>query len=362
MSEGVRLVASAVIEWEGEHGKQYLTDPDPRKDHLQLDVRDYESSSNAFFFEIQIPVWSLTGVDCKTVVFLRIYANSIISLESETFPQTPEAVNKKLSCSTVCLRFHLLRPITIIVPTAANVPLQTKRKPSGEVLDALRSLARVTTLGIYLPDTQLPKVKLEAIQEAISRARARPFVHSQDDMASLYNGTGGKIVHIPSDDPPSYDQVEPPPPMAPIQNDKKRRRQESVDLNSTDALKSVWAELARMHEIQKRSQERIDQLEGAVSQLRERNKHLEDKLKQLDDEKDQLRLECDKTNEQVEIVDSELLPIKQRLDDLEDDVHDLKESGVEADVEERIVETVTDRVLGEMSAEAYNATVTFTRK
>lgn len=360
MSKSIEFKAPAVVEWEINNEKHHLADPDPRSSRVTFEGRFYDNTALCSFFQLHIPV-RLRGVTRDTTILVPIYPDAIISLDPERFPSTPAIIDKKLRCSCICLRFQLNRPISVIVPVAATTPLKPFRNPSGDVLDRLRSLVQVTSLCIYVPDLELSsaklhtiQAKLETLQKAFSRTRSKPPVH---DLVCLFDGTGGKIVECLNESPPAYDQIGPPPPLAPIiesdaksepkskPNDKKRRRRDSPAPEDTDSrIDAIWAEL-------RKKDLKIEQLEARVKQL-------EHEKEEGADETDVLRLELDKVIAVNEELEGQLLLTNEKLDSLIDEVAYIQENGLDSDVEERIVGTVTDCVFEQISE---NATVTFTR-
>lgn len=348
--------APAVIEWEVDNTIHYLTDPDPRNTHVTLESRFLGEDSGAF--KICIPI-QLKGVDCNTHVTIIIHPDIIDAIEPETFAVGPAPVHKKLICSVICLRFHLSQPLQIVVPVAAAEPLHPKRKPSGDVLDAVRSLARVTALSVYVSDNELPKAKLNAVCKAISQRQVK-LLPRQDDLASFYGGSGAKIIDFSADSPPSYHELEPPPPMAPIIKTNGGKRRRAHDRNNSDEVDSridaIWAELIQMRKEKARDEDahhQIHQLQARVEQL---EKDKQDMRQELDDLCSQLQ----NATEAVEACETNMLEMQQRIDELEEQQYG--NHVVDSDAEDRIAETVTDRVLDSISATSYNAKVTFERK
>ncbi|EFW98694.1 phosphatidylethanolamine methyltransferase [Grosmannia clavigera kw1407] len=373
MSDCIEFRAPAVVEWESEGERICLADADPRSARVTFEGRLHEDATACSFFQLHIPV-RLRGVTRDTTILMPLYPDAIDSLEPERFPApAPAAVDKKLRGSCVCLRFRLRRPIPIIVPITAAMPLRPFRRPTGDVLDRLRSLVHVTALDVYVPDLELSSAKLQAIQtrlaalqtvqRASSRTRSRPPSH---DLRCLFDGTGGKIVDRLDDSPPAYDQIGPPPPLAPIvEPDRKpvppsdhkaelepagyrkrrRRERDSPPPDDIDSrLAAIWAEL-------RRKDDRIEQLEARVQQL-------EHDREEGAEETATLRRELDKAVAANEELEGQLLLTGERLDGLVDEVAYIQENGLDSEVEDRIVETVTDCVFEQISE---NATVTFTR-
>lgn len=356
MSTRLQFTAPAVVEWELCDKTYHLYEPDPRIDHVILETRFHDEDGGdgdadgdgkgdgggkddgktSDLFQLHVPI-QLKGLRTKTNLLVPIYPDSIVSLESETCASAPNIVLDKLKCSSVSLRFHLQRTVSIIVPASATVPVLPRRSQSGHVLDVLHSLVQVTCFTVFVPDTKFSKTTLQRIQKALDSARPKPSVH---DLASLYNGTGGKIVqlHRPDDSPPSYHQIEPPPPAPPLTkpNERKRCRQDSSSQDELDGrFEAIWAEL-------RKKDERIHELEERVKQLEADKADMADKLDTAYHENEVNAAARDE-------MESELLLTNEKLDSLVDQVAYINQNGLDSDVEERIADTITDRIYEEIA-------------
>lgn len=350
--------APAVLEWTVNDKTHHLCDPDPRSGDLVLESR-YQHASSSGSFTIRIPI-RLKGIDCNTQVLLVIRPCSIASLEHEIFPVAPDVVHKKLNCRTVCLRFRLRDPVDVVFPMAVPIPLQPKRRPSGEVLDALRLLSQATVLAVYVPDRELPTSKIEAVCNTIVRTQLQPL-ERQYDLGSLYGGAGGKIIDMTTsipERPPSYDELEPPPPIAPLEQPRvaKRRRLHSREgSDETDSrFDVIWSELIKMRKEKTEYDDRMQKLEGRVEKLEKQKEVVEQELaavlKKLEDAIDF-----------AQVAEANIIGLQQGLDELEEQVDGLMQNGLDSDVEERITDNVTERVFDNIFGQSLNTTITFER-
>lgn len=361
----------AVVEWTVDSQTYHLSHPDPRSSSITFESRNIDGASSSIVLQLHIPV-HLKDVKFATYLMISLCPNAIASIDFETFASPQPVVLEKLECSTVCLHFHLRNPVTrIIAPASAAQPLRPKRLASGQVLDALRSLASATSFKVYVPDTALSTTKAQAICDAVSKYR----LQSQDDdgdgldLASLYSGSGGQLIdpsaRLDDEPPPSYHEVEstsPPPPPPLTSDNKKRRRLHSPDkviesgpgpeTGKPAGLEALWARLIS-HEA--RSEERIHELEKQVKSLKEDNVNLHDQLSASQDREE-------RSAATIIDLENELLEAKQRVDDLEDQVEELLRNGFDDDTKERMVANVTDSVLENLQTETYNTTMTFVRK
>lgn len=384
----------AVIEWEevdeADRTVRYLSHPDPRANSVLLESCFLKSQSTPGFFKLRIPV-KIKGIDCDPWIFVLIHLDTIISFKYESFSEPVGAVQNKLDGSVICLRLHLSRNVDVISPTSAVEPLQPKRRPSGQVLDALRSIAVARQLVIHVLHKDISQEKLQAVERSIERAvssACEERSRSRDDTlasfcSGLYGGKGAKAVNLANglrqpDGPPSYGELEPPPPMAPllnhgIKNNKKRRRPSSPDelqADPTAAVSSIWAHLIaemRKHQntfeadIKAHYESRFHHLEQRVETLEHDNKLLRRRLDQLDDSHAELNTQQEGTANAVDVVEADLREVRQDLDGLQDQVDEVVQDGLslEVETEERLVESAAERVLDQLPT--LNATVMLSR-
>lgn len=329
----VDLSTPAVLEWECNDETHHLVKPDPKIDDIRLRIRFCDDTSCALF-ELRFPM-NLKGIHGVSDVFIPIHPPSITSLDFTFAATAPEVVQQKFDCTTLRLDFQVSRSLEVLVPLTAKEPLSPTRAQSGRVLDAVRMLSDIASFRIYIEATKLPKVTLQSISDAIRQTRLKPLRH-QDDLASMYHGTGAKVIQLRAqvqDAPPSYDETEPPPPMAPI-NEKKRHRAGSED-DVTSQIALIWAEL-------KATQEQNQQLQQRVAALEKDNQELKRDVEQL-------QADDHNTANVLEELDSRLLELRDDHVDLGDKVDFLREHGVDGDVIESFIEKVKSNILDDIS-------------
>lgn len=195
---------------------------------VTFDAR-YLDSTNDAFFKLRSTVTLKATAPTKTPIFLFIHPERIKLLEvvEAEAAEPGEAsrgveVSKKFGSNTVCLRLLLSRPADLVGPKTSD--LTPKNKASGVILDSLRSLARCDSLAVYIPQHVLSKARLASLCSAANSGLLKSIAR-QADLVSLYRGKGGQVIEEPdrvvdasteSDSPPSYDELGPGPPPAPL--------------------------------------------------------------------------------------------------------------------------------------------------
>lgn len=207
----------AVVTWDGH---SHLSD-------VACDVRRYASTNTAFIkLRATVVLKAPAPLPSKNSIFLFVHPERIqtIVLDEPSESTSQEAVKKKLGQGTYCLRFTLDRPAALVGPASLE-NITPKNKSSGEILYHLRSLARETMFTVYLPAKVVTKARLQSLCEAAS-GHGLKSIAWQADMTCLYGGKGGRLIEdgpeAPSANPPSYDELEPGPPMPPTSHGKLR--------------------------------------------------------------------------------------------------------------------------------------------
>lgn len=205
--------APAAVTWDGY--AQLLSD-------VTCDIRRY-ASSNTAFIKLRATVALKAPAPAKTSIFVFVHPERIRAIVLDESPEPPpQEIVKKLGQNTYCLRFTLDRPAALVGP-AGPEPIAPKNKSSGETLNQLWSLARETTFAVYLPAKVVTKARLLSLCEAAS-GHGLKSIAWQADMTCLYGGKGGRLINdapeAPSANPPSYDELEPGPPLPPTKHGK----------------------------------------------------------------------------------------------------------------------------------------------
>lgn len=181
---------------------------------MSLDV-DLDPSTQTASFRLRFALLQ-RGSNKTTPVFLLIDSQTIESIALCGSEQAPEGAATPPDCNKKCLRFMLSSLSKLIVPLD---PLRLKDKTQQSVMRSVRSAARQSTLMVHIPDDVLSQEQLTALVEAPYQQFTSSRRHS--DISRLYGGRGGKVLDVgaedaPVDQPPSYNDVPVPPPMAPI--------------------------------------------------------------------------------------------------------------------------------------------------
>lgn len=195
---------------------------------VTFDARRLDSTNDAFF-KLRRTVTLKAAPSTKTPLFVFIAPEQIESLEFvEPAKAEPgatghdEEARKKLGSDQVCLRFGLKRPADLVGPK--DLDLTPKNKVSGVVLDSLRSLSHHDSFAVYFARNVVSQVRLKSLCEAANNGLLKSIVR-QADLTSLYRGKGGQVIKevgapvaasIEPDSPPSYDELGPGPPPAPL--------------------------------------------------------------------------------------------------------------------------------------------------
>jgi uncharacterized protein YoxC len=242
--------------------KRCIVRPDPRSAVILFEIvcpsksistnAENENSPLDVFLQVRIPIKLKYPVG-RTHIHVSIHPSRIASLSFAADVEAEEDVSDKLPGRLARLAFTLREPPQVIIP--ANTPislLPASTRASGEILDAMQSLGRATSLSIVMPASQAPRRRLEPLCEALADGGSglNPLPR-YDDLRSLFGGTGGQILVFPpppaptpseeetqseeeeeagpSGCPPVYAEIGPGPPMPPISaepdaKDVKRRR------------------------------------------------------------------------------------------------------------------------------------------
>lgn len=214
----VDISTPAIVEWASSDTLLEVT----------FDARRLDSTNDAFF-KLRCTVTLKAAPSTKTPLFVFISPEQTESLEfvesamaERGVTSHAEEARKKLGSDTICLRFGLKRPADLIGPK--DLDLTPKNKASGIVLDSLRSLAQHESLAVYFARNVLSHARLSSLCEAANNGMLKSIVR-QADLTSLYRGKGGQVIKeadppvvasIEPDSPPSYDELGPGPPPAPL--------------------------------------------------------------------------------------------------------------------------------------------------
>ncbi|KAL1863888.1 hypothetical protein Daus18300_008037 [Diaporthe australafricana] len=321
--------ASAAVTWDGH--TQPLTD-------VTCDIRRY-ASSNTAFVKLRATVALKPPAPAKTSIFLFIHPERIrtMALDESSEPTSQETAKKKLGQNTYCLRFTLDRPADLVGP-ASPENITPKNKNSAEMLHHLRSLARETNFALHLPAKVASKTRLLSFCEAAS-GHDLTSVTWQADMTCLYGGKGGRVIgdapaapEDPSAEPPSYDELEPGPPLPPLSGPCKKRRRDSdgsgvpsTDLSAMEAMcRKVMGEMKA--ELKLDMSKQLQKLETSIMERLEQR--LAEESARVEERVDQQLLEVreETTDEIGTRIEDEYYGVRVRLEDfVKDEVQDAEE-------------------------------------
>ncbi|RFU80692.1 hypothetical protein TARUN_1516 [Trichoderma arundinaceum] len=333
----------------------------------------FVNETSSASFQLLCPI-RVKGIESQSHIIGQIHTRSIVLFDFDENPEVPEVVRKKLNCGIVRLHLELHRPLDLIASAVATEPIQPRKRLSGEAFDALRSLSNATALDIYISARVLSQVKLAAVRKAASQNLLLPLCPDiSTTLASLYDGSGGKVIRFSSsqdktsislnDRPPSYDELEPPPShkaetSPPHKSNstlsistfnrssgkKRRRLEDSSTASEIDNYQYMWDTLTNMRKEMHKLAKRVERLE-------KENKHLNKEL-------DNLRASCEKATDAVDADGTALLEVHEDLNELKVQVDFLAQGGLDSDVEEHIVETVKHSVLTHILERGYNTKIT----
>ncbi|KAI1746555.1 hypothetical protein F4782DRAFT_544180 [Xylaria castorea] len=225
----------AVVEWLGADGqKRYLYQPDrdPSR-QITLDIQ-FSAASGAALLKLKAPLGIKALANNKTPLFLYIPGDRISSLVQDVPDAAPEVVTAKLGAVPSRLQLSLSRPADMVGPLVSLAP---RNRSHGNMMDCLKLLAQETRLSVYLAHPSLSEAFLRPLCNAVASGTLKP-IDSAAALRSLYRGLGGKVlggdelrIPVPFASPPSYDELGPMPPQAPLKTGsgpaapaKKRRR------------------------------------------------------------------------------------------------------------------------------------------
>lgn len=409
----------AVVEWDGpdnDDGNNNNNNNGGRRRHyigastsnpVAL-LLHHDSSSKALVFRLRIII-ALRGSGsgswkAKAPVYLCIRPESLRRLAHDATEQPPAQYTGRLGHDLRSLRVDLLSAAGLTVP---DWPLAAQNPAHGRVLDAAKLLAVHRTFTVHVRQSPaLPPASLDALCAAVTRRELRSSPSSgdprtlfegrrhassrvvgRDDIAGTPAPAPERVQTLsgapargdgqdqtgPPSSPPSYDTIDPPPPMAPLdRNAPKRKRRSSSRSNSgtrSDAAGAAGAgsdlELSVEQLCRKivadelsHTQQRVDSLEHQVARLeRERD----DAVRLAEELRQQLRSEEDRLDDRIGDkvwleVDELRTSLYMDMDDLQGDLKAEMRDYVREQVEEQIGEQA-DRVAEEVHTRLATAQV-----
>lgn len=217
----VRLDAvPALVEWTGSDGEILHLGDSLAASPVSLDL-NFDPTAKSVSIRLRIVVQIHRDSSNKTPLYLHIGPEDIETIACQYANQN------QTTSSQSSLGLRLKQPVALIGPPFR---LRPSNKARASVVNAAKALATRREFTLRVQDGLLLEPQYKAIHNAVyseylSSRSGRP------DLASLYGGLGGKQIvardadTIPAPDdgtevPPSYDEVEAPPPMAPLWHGK----------------------------------------------------------------------------------------------------------------------------------------------
>ncbi|KAI1202990.1 hypothetical protein F5X97DRAFT_318585 [Nemania serpens] len=342
----------AVVEWLGADGqKRYLYQPDQDPSRqITLDIH-FSAGSGAALLKLKAPL-GIKARKQKTPLFLYIPGDRISSLVQDVPDAAPEVVRAKLGAVPSRLQLSLSRPADMVGPLVSLAP---QNRSHGIMMDCLKLLAQETRLSVYLAHSSLSGAFLRSLCNAVASKALKP-IDSAAELRSLYGGLGGKVLEgaalripVPPTSPPSYDEIGPMPPQAPLKTAsgpatpaKKRRRgsaSSAGDRTEADTM-ATCKEMVNNMMAQFRQEERayyssqLQQARAAYSQdlqtiKTEMMKYVDKRLSDLED------TICSEND-----VDNQISQHVASFDDLVDVMIEDRVTGIRIELEEFVEEEV----------------------
>ncbi|GME48462.1 uncharacterized protein LTHEOB_1228 [Neofusicoccum parvum] len=247
-----------------------------------LDIH-FQRDERKAFVKLRVPV-GIKAATRKIYVYFFIHPEHILSLdrfdcnESEDRSQAtiPEQVQSALVRSKQCsssesitgLKFSLSKPGALVVPV--DTALAPKTKASGNILDALYSLGRATTVTLYVPTPRISDSRQLDLLCSSASGGALKSIEDACSLAMLYHGSGGRVIehlddpltdtdplanddvafHTKADSPPSYDEIAltPPPHRRAQRHPKTGSLAQEWKRTVEDQLQALAADVKAMRE------------------------------------------------------------------------------------------------------------------
>lgn len=205
----------ALIDWAGPDGQLVHLGDSLFNSPVSLEMT-FDPTAKSVFLRLRIVVQIHRDSSNKTPLYLHIGPEDIETIACQ------RAGQKQTASAQSSLEIRLRRPVALIGPPFR---LRPSNKARASVVNAAKALATKLEFQIHVQDGILSETQCQAINEAVYSEYHPSSVRL--DLASLYGGLGGKQIAardpdaVPTPDdgteaPPSYDEVEAPPPMAPL--------------------------------------------------------------------------------------------------------------------------------------------------
>lgn len=187
--------APAVIEWSDIASRprtsRYLADADPTSVQLNL-LFNKEQDTVSFKIRVRLHFEQASGGERREYVYICIHPENVhLLLQCPTHP-LPEGIATAVRGPTAYFRLVLNKPVSILAPLDASVPLRSKR--SSRLLDSIEELSRQTVLGIHLGQQIISDSDVvQRICDAFTNGSI--IQHPRhDSLRDFYRGRGAGVV------------------------------------------------------------------------------------------------------------------------------------------------------------------------
>ncbi|CAN8101345.1 unnamed protein product [Discula destructiva] len=314
----------------------------------------YNETSSAAFFKLR---FSIAAEEKDGFVYLQIQPEQIASLvQDRSNDRSPEIARlcQTSARGSVALHFTLNTPGAMIGPSKWPLPGD---KVKQEALDNMHFLAAQTELVVHMPHGPIGAPQLRSLCLAASSKSLLHSSASHADLETLYEGRGGKVIHLPdapayvvdslaAAPPPAYDEAaEPSQPRqtsdAQPMPSKKRRRESSDAPTATPGLAVEANTDAKSYVAVPEASERVrDQMRSYIKELCE-----ESMAEQRASLRKEVFVELEKMETRIKLAAAEQV---ERLtysvtDEVLHRIHDEIAEGVSRDELEEIID---DKVTG----------------
>lgn len=202
---------------------------------------DFNASTSTASFRPRVALFRRHS-DRPIPVYLVIKPKELQSISLCALSQESRAVEGPRN-STIHLLFRLHSPATLVVPPD---PMRLNNNAQAAIFRLVRSAAQQTTLSIHLQAGVLSQAQLKTLCDADYQS----FGPSRclADLSTLYGGRGGKVieptaVEAPAESPPSYNELEAPPPVPPVSYGKPSHLSTFQLLARANLLGKAWTQL-----------------------------------------------------------------------------------------------------------------------
>ncbi|KAK7994652.1 hypothetical protein PG991_016240 [Apiospora marii] len=193
-------ISRVALQWSEtnhEASSSFLTTPDPsdarivfeaQTSPVQIDA-DRKDEPTGVFLQLSVPL-KLKGIFVHAPVHVHIHPSQIQSPTYSDAIDVPDAIRAKLPGRLARFSVILSEPVRLIIPSNTPSPLRARSRASGQVLDALRSLARATQLSIYMADDEASRSHLQHLCSLLAAGRGVPLPPYTETFR-LFGGSGG---------------------------------------------------------------------------------------------------------------------------------------------------------------------------